>query len=950
MSIYRLIQFLAFIFFVTVCPQSRAQVLSSAQSASTYPAFNFSDWPEDFKNQLFSVSPELENNRFTENQLNDILKRLSENINFTQLSIAEKNGQLFLIGTINSTVQAIELRNLSAMPIEEAKEILSLQLEEANIESKVNLQIEKLLNEYRNRGFRQTSATFTYENLQTGQRKLIIQLKEGPRTKIVKTEITGLEPDINEDINRLLYWKFSGKPLTDEHIKAINIFLRKEINRYGYYLTAIPQPQIRLNTTDEEARLTYRLEKTQAFEIRLEGEKYFSKVHLLDEVLLLDQFSTTEVNIGAELTEKLKTYYLENGFSDFNSTYIENKVNGKMILTLILMEGPLVSIHDVIFQGQLSKSSADYEALFYEMASTQTQEKIFIKTDVELAVQNVITHLQNQGFVLAKLNRVIFQTNRSNPHQIDLIVNIEEGPQLEIDRISIDGQRHFNTETIQSLLKVYPGAKLNLAQFETDLIKLKTTYMNRGYLEMHYKNDQLGQANEKNGNSILTYSEDLQRVSVDIRIVEGPQIRVNSITVIGNFITHSKLILTELDFKVGDVLSPAKIEESISRLQKTGHFSTIDITTLEANSDVSERNVIVKVTERQPGVITTGIGVTNENDYTFHGYTGLAYRNIGGWGRGASGRLEGSYNPSQLKFLEYKATAGYLEPYLFETRARFRLNYTTSRYVSDINIRKQTIANTATWAIEQDFTSHFTGILDYTVSNYVDAGISATDEINFGYSRQDLVIASVGPTLDFDFRDNLLNPQKGSLSRLNLEYSASVLGNNNVDNFARATAQTTLYNPVLLRRGVPVFIWANSFAVGYLKNLDERSQGVPFDKKGFALGGRSTIRGYSTKDIFPSSIDLGANYRILASSSYQLVKSEFRIPLFSKQEISLGIFYDGGQVLIENFKFADTWRDSVGIGFRYNTPVGPLNLEYARKLDKQADEDDGAFHLSVGVF
>ena len=919
--------------------------------AQTYPAFNLSDWPQDFKKQLFVAAPELENKKFTEQQLNDMLKRLSENISFTQLSIVEKDGQLFLLGTINSTVQAIEIRNTSAMPIDEAKEILALQLEEANVESKVNLQIEKLINEYRNRGFRQTSATFTYENLQTGQRKLIIQIKEGPRTKIVATEIIGLDPDLNETVNKALFWKFSGKPLTDEYIKAINIFLRREINRQGFYLTAIPQPQIRLNTTDEEARLTYRLEKTQAFEIRIEGEVHFSKVHLLDEVLLLEQFTTTEVNIGAELTEKLKIYYLENGFSEFNGTYIENKVNNKMNLTLILMEGPLVKINDVLFQGQFSKSEDDYEALFFELSSPQTQEKIFIKNDVELAVQNVMTHLQNQGFVLAKLNRIFFQADRSNPNKVDLVINLEEGPQLEIDRITIDGHRFFSSETIQSLLKIFPGAKLNLAQFENDLARLKNTYMDRGFLEMHYKNDQIGQANEPGKNSILTYSDDLQRVSVNIKIAEGPQIRVNSITIIGNVLTHSKLILTELDFKIGDILSPQKIEESVSRLQKTGHFSTIDITTLEANSDVSERSVIVKVTERPPGIVTTGIGVTNENDYTFHGYAGVAYRNLGGWGRGLSLRGEGSYNPSQIKFLESKLTIGFLEPYLFESRARFRINYTSSRYVSDILKRKQTIANTATWSIEQDFTSHITGIWDiYSISNFVDAGITREDEIKNGYEREDMVIASTGPTIDFDYRDNLLNPQKGSISRLSLEYSASAIGNNHVDNFLRTTAETTLYNPVLLRRGVPIFIWANSLRAGFLKDLDSRNDGIPFDKKGFALGGRSTIRGFPTKDIFPSSNLLGTNYRILATSSYQLIKSELRIPLFSKQEMSIGVFYDGGQVLIENFDLGDRWRDSVGIGFRYNTPVGPLNLEYAKKLDKKPSEDDGAFHLSVGVF
>ena len=161
---------------------------------------------------------------------------------------------------------------------------------------------------------------------------------------------------------------------------------------------------------------------------------------------------------------------------------------------------------------------------------------------------------------------------------------------------------------------------------------------------------------------------------------------------------------------------------------------------------------------------------------------------------------------------------------------------------------------------------------------------------------------------------------------------------------------SALYSPVLLRRGVPVFVWANSFKAGYIKDLDDRNQGIPFDKRGFALGGRSTIRGFPTKDIFPSSNTLGANYRLKSTSSYQLIKSEFRLPLFSKQDISIGIFYDGGQVLIQDFDLGDTWRDSIGVGFRYNTPVGPLNLEYAKKLDRKETEDDGAFHLSVGVF
>ena len=46
----------------------------------------------------------------------------------------------------------------------------------------------------------------------------------------------------------------------------------------------------------------------------------------------------------------------------------------------------------------------------------------------------------------------------------------------------------------------------------------------------------------------------------------------------------------------------------------------------------------------------------------------------------------------------------------------------------------------------------------------------------------------------------------------------------------------------------------------------------------------------------------------------------------------------------------DPYRDSVGLGFRYNTPVGPLNLEFGWKLDRKEGEEPWRFHLSIGAF
>jgi outer membrane protein assembly factor BamA len=285
-------------------------------------------------------------------------------------------------------------------------------------------------------------------------------------------------------------------------------------------------------------------------------------------------------------------------------------------------------------------------------------------------------------------------------------------------------------------------------------------------------------------------------------------------------------------------------------------------------------------------------------------------------------------------------------PYIFETRARFRTSATRSTTITDLRINKVSEANTAIFSIEQDFSSHFTGLVSYAVTTFFDHGIEPEDEINFGYNSESLVIGSVTPAIELDYRDNLFNPSKGSFSRLAFEYSTESLGNNNVDDFYRLTAQSTIYVP--LPRSSVIFV--QSIRAGYIEIVDDRGEGVPFDKKGFSLGGRTTIRGFETSEFFPTTEEIGASYRLLTASQYQLLKSEFRFPISVKYDLGGALFYDGGQVTIDGVELGNKWRDSVGVGIRYNTPVGPLNLEFAKKLDKKVTESDGAFHLSIGVF
>ncbi|MFZ3066476.1 MAG: BamA/TamA family outer membrane protein [Nitrospirota bacterium] len=39
---------------------------------------------------------------------------------------------------------------------------------------------------------------------------------------------------------------------------------------------------------------------------------------------------------------------------------------------------------------------------------------------------------------------------------------------------------------------------------------------------------------------------------------------------------------------------------------------------------------------------------------------------------------------------------------------------------------------------------------------------------------------------------------------------------------------------------------------------------------------------------------------------------------------------------------------TTGAGIRYNTPIGPLRLDYGYKLDREIGEDVGEWHFTLG--
>ena len=154
--------------------------------------------------------------------------------------------------------------------------------------------------------------------------------------------------------------------------------------------------------------------------------------------------------------------------------------------------------------------------------------------------------------------------------------------------------------------------------------------------------------------------------------------------------------------------------------------------------------------------------------------------------------------------------------------------------------------------------------------------------------------------------------------------------------------------------------------VGYA-NKYGRSDAVPVENRYFTGGGNS-VRGYPENSLAPTEfadvdgvpVETVVGGRVLMLTN---VEWRFPLPLLSRYNFSGSVFADGGNVwesikVINGSHFRlytsrgdvvqEDYRYSAGLGIRYNTPVGPIRLDYGIPIKRDPDLRFARFHISLG--
>lgn len=915
---------------------------SLALAAGAHRSMDLSKLPKEMQTDVEKHFPQLKSGNFSLEVVDDVIRYLQLRPEFDQVQVLELSEGTYQLNTSRSIrIGSIRYEGLHAISESEARSLFGVGVNDLLNQDQLVAGGERLRSQYHQIGYRNVSIDLEIPLDSNGNVALAVKVHEGVQTQISTINIVSPNEDLNKAlVNRLS--RHRGYALTDAQLAEIQKKIREYLNSKYYVRAEISAPEINLSADESQATLTLKLDKVDSYSMEFYGNHEVS-TSALSQALDLGNFYSANPNVGSELSAKIKNVYLSRGYA--RAEVQGDEVDGKKPFTrkvrFNIEEGPRIKIARYNFSGNISRKPEYYAKLLENQSSSLIQKGYYNKADLDLAFEAMRVELQNQGYLLAKINSTRTQYNKER-NQVTVFVNLDEGSITQVADVQFSGNDSLPAAELMSVIGITPGQPLLLGQVEKSIQALRTYYQEKGYIEMALLNEK---------EDLVSYNEANTEATLHFKIYEGPRVTIASIVLDGNTFTKDYVLLKRIDLQPGDTLTPSKMEEATAKLQRAGYFNTVEVRTLEEKTNVSNRTLVIKVTERDPGIIILGAGATNDLGFTIRGYTDVGYNNIFGTGRGLSFRTEGSYNVNQIKYPEYKASLEYVEPYLFQSKYRGRINLTRSSLLTDYNIKKISDVNQTTYAIERDFTSHITGIWDVWNGAHVqDHGLNPDQPINT--PPQDIV--TTGPTVEVDYRDNVFNPTKGNFSKLSVEYSTPDIGSSNDPveiKFVRTQGSFTQYLQLPYLKNDHM-VWANSVRGGYLRNLSD-SGGVPYDKKGFYLGGGSTIRGFNgASDYFPNYAQLGIKdtetYYLKTSAVMYLYKSELRIPLYG--EFGAALFYDGGAVYIENRNMGDVYRDAAGFGLHYNTPFGPVNLEFAWKLDTKEGESPFAFHLSIGTF
>jgi outer membrane protein insertion porin family len=695
----------------------------------------------------------------------------------------------------------------------------------------------------------------------------------------------------------------------------------KRIYRMGFFddVTVATSP-----AADGGVVLVFRLaERPTILEVTYEIRGDELDQETLAEVVNLKRYDILDEEIVKQNLRKIRERYEEDGFYLVDTNY-ELQPAGPHSVRVVLKvdEGDPVEVRHVHVVGSVQIPADELKAVMMTKEggyfSFLTQSGTFKEELLGADSQRVQQYLGTKGFAKARAERPRISLSPDR-RSLTVTMRVDEGERYTIgtlDVAMIGAEWIVPKEKLLESIGLENGETFDLMKISQDAQKMGDIFRDMGYANA--------------GVSFRDKTDDATRViDLTYTIQPGVPVRVRRIEVRGNRVTRDKVIRRELKIHEGDLFNATAMRISQQRLYSLGFFEQVQLVPRRTEHE-GFIDVDIEVKERSTGQFQVGAGFSSAESFMLT--ANIAKENF--LGRGQRIALNAMLGGVRQIF-----SLSFHEPYFFNTPWDFSINvYNQAVEYPDYSRRQA--GGSFSWGYR--FTDELLISLAYTLE-HIEVNIRGTS-IPLKIARPKGLTSSLRASASYDTRNNRLFPSSGTYTTLSVEYADEWMGSEN--RFVRLLGSTRFYVPLFWN-----IVFKTNTTLGYVTSLD--GSAIPLYER-FQVGGIFTVRGFERNSIgeelyvadHPDSnlrpFDLGGVKKLVFNA-------ELEIPVFKEAGILGVAFFDAGNAWGDNEDFNPIdLRTSLGFGFRWHSPVGPLRFEWGFPLAPGPDEDPVVFEFTIG--
>lgn len=716
-------------------------------------------------------------------------------------------------------------------------------------------------------------------------------------------------------------------------------------------------------------------------------------------------FNYLPVSVGStidssEYPQIIRALFKTGFFSDVNLSRDGN------VLVVHVTERPAIA--EINIEGNKDISTDKLKQKLRQVGLAEG--KVFDRALLDKVEQQLLQEYYSRGKYAVRINSNVRPLPRN---RVAVTLNISEGVAARIRQINIVGNHAFSDGRLRRLFKLStPGwftlftkaDQYSKEKLTGDLERLRSFYLDHGYLKFHIDSTQ------------VSLSPDKKSIYITINVTEGALYKVSDVELTGKLIFPKSKLMPLLKIHKGDVFSRTKVGESAQALVDKLGGEGYAFANANAQPKINEANHTVAL----DFVVDPGNRVYIRR-ITFSGNTKTQDHVLRREMRQAEGAW---FSTTAIKRSQVRLQR---LPYLSQVAINSQPVPGTNDQV-DLHVKVQERpAGSLTFGIgygqtqglllnagiqqknflgtgnEAGFTFNNSSAdrrysINYNNPYFTPSGVSRGFELSYESTNAarlntaDYVIDRARGMVNFGFPLSETNTLRigGGVEGLKLKTTTSTPqeiindiqtnGSRYLDyklesSFARDSRNRTVFpssgtlNRVSLELALPgsdaeyykisydhqsYFPLTRDFTLafhgflGYGDSYGSTTSGLPFWEK-YLAGGLSTVRGFKDNTLGPTYSDgSAAGGDLLVVGGTELISP---IPfLEDSTNFRVAGFFDVGNVYARPTDFqVSQLRYSVGVSLQWMSPLGPLAFSIAQPLNKKPQDHIQRFQFSLGI-